>query len=135
MEQILSLVDSLSLVKKLYREKIMKVWKEFCDKTGDSYDDKPPGEPELMTYFKFLRNEKNQASSSLWCKYSMINTVTKNRYSFPLQKYPRITTLLKSSNTDVKKKAPVFEIEDLVNLVNHPNSSPYWIVRKVNHTN
>ena len=47
------------------------------------------------------------ASSSLWTIYSMINSVTKGKYSFNLKQYCRVTILLKSFEIDIKQKAPV----------------------------
>ena len=69
----------------------------------------------------------------MWTHYSMLNElncVVKNRYGIPLQQFPRITTLIKSSDTDVKTKAAVFETMDIIKFVNNPNNSPYWITRK-----
>ena len=67
----------------------------------------------------------------MWNHYSMLNCVVKNRYGIPLQQFPRITTLIKSFDTDVKTKAAVFETMDIIKFVNNPNNSPYWITRKV----
>ena len=47
----------------------------------------------------------------------MLNSVCKGKYSERLQKFPRITSLLKSYNSDVKKKAAVFEEGDLETFV------------------
>ena len=55
-----------------------------------------------------LRNDKNMASSTSWTRYSMLNAVIKSKYGFNLKKYPRVTALLKSYDTDIKKKAMIF---------------------------
>ena len=129
---ILGLADSLSLIKEDYRGKVQKLWKEFVEKNNDEFDEKPPTEEQFLSYFRFLRDDKHLSSSTLWTYYSALNVIMKNRYSCPLQKYPRITTLLKSYNGDVKKKAAIFETSDVEEFVKHPNKSPYWLARKVN---
>lgn len=78
---------------------------------GD-FDNRMPTEEEFTEQLKYLRTEKKMASSDLWTAYSMINTVVKWKYSQRLQQYLRLTTLLKSFDSDTKKKAPVFETED-----------------------
>jgi len=43
---------------------------------GD-FNDRMPTEERFTQQFKYLRTEKNMASSSLWTTYSMINAVVK----------------------------------------------------------
>ena len=72
------------------------------------------------------------ASSTMWTMYSMLNSVTKSKYNFALKNYSRVTMLLKSFDTDVKKKATTFskdEFDLFVGSVDY--STPYWLVRKV----
>ena len=130
MSDILSLEEALSLLKEGYSPKVKKIWMDFVSFCECSFDDSAPKEDSFLKYFKFLREDKKLASSSLWSYYSLLNTVMKNRYNTPLQQYPRITTLLKSFS-DIKKKASIFEYDELKTFVLHDNSTPYWIVRKV----
>ena len=130
-QRIISLDEALGLIKGGYREKVKKLWEDFVDKNNDEFNENQPTENQFISYFKDLREEKSLSSSSIWTYYSSLNCVMKNRYGTPLQKYPRITTLLKSYNGDVKKKAAIFESSDIEEFVKHPNKSPYWLVRKV----
>ena len=90
-----------------------------------------PSEEEISLYLKYLR-EKGMASSTMWTMYSMLNSVTKSKYNFALKQYSRVTSLLKSFDTDIKKKAKTFSKEEFDNFVGSTAfSSPYWLVRKV----
>ena len=72
------------------------------------------------------------ASSSLWTMYSMINTVTKSKYSISLKKFERVTALIKAFDVDCKKKAETFSKENFDKFVGDESiSTPYWMVRKV----
>lgn len=73
------------------------------------------------------------ASSSMWVIYSYLNVIMKNRYNMKMQAFPRITSLLKSYDTDIKRKAAVFESQDIQQFIENPENSPYWTVRKVIH--
>ena len=128
---MLSLEDALSLIKPDYAKKCKSSWLTFVDYSGSSFDQQPPEEGILTEYFKFLRDEKKYASSSLWVYYSHMNVVMKNRYSIKLQSFPRITTLLKSFDTDIKRKAGVFESSDIQHFIESAENVPYWEVRKV----
>ena len=48
---IIGLADSLSLIKEDYRGKVQKLWKEFVEKNGDEFDEKPPTEEQFLSYF------------------------------------------------------------------------------------
>ena len=90
-----------------------------------------PTEEELSNFFKYLREEKGMASSSMWTYYSQINGLIKGIYGGRLQQFPRITSLLKSYDVDEKKKASCFESDDIAAFSTHPSAtSPYWLVRK-----
>lgn len=128
---ILDLKSALDLIGPAYRKKCEKTWTYFTRRMEKSYDEAPPSESDFITYFMWLRNEKNSASSSLWVYYSHINTVMKNRYGCKMQMFPRITTLIKGYDTDIKRKAPVFDTEHIEKFIEHPDNSPYWLVRKV----
>ena len=72
------------------------------------------------------------ASSSLWVYYSMLNSIMKSKYDVSLKKHPRITVLLKSYDTDCKKKASTFSKESFDTFVGNCSiSTPYWLVLKV----
>ena len=72
------------------------------------------------------------ASSSMWTFYSMINAIIKSKYGVNLKSYPRVTTLLKSFDTDIKQKAAVFSQEDIYAVISSMElMTPYWLVRKV----
>ena len=88
---ILDLESALSLMKEGYRGKVNKVWQDFVEKTGNTFNDKPPVEEDQFSYFKYLRKEKKYASSSMLTHYSMLNCVVKNRYGIPLQQFPSVT--------------------------------------------
>ena len=60
----------------------------------------------------------------MWTTYSMINSVCKEKYGDTLKKFPRVTSLLKSFDTDVKNKADVFSRIDLDSFVMVMNFPP-----------
>ena len=68
------------------------------------------------------------ASSSIWVQYSHVNVVLKNRYWVKVQEFPRITTLLKSYDTDVKQKASVFESDNIQQFIERPENSSVTIL-------
>ena len=54
------------------------------------------------------------------------------RFLILLKNYSRVTTLLKSFDTDVKKKATTFSKDEFDLFVGSADySTPYWLVRKV----
>lgn len=125
---------AIEAIKEPSRKRYLKLWSEFKDKASNSgdFDMRMPTEDELADYFRYLRIEKKMSSSTIWTTYSILNSVVKAKYGKQLQIYPRLTLLLKSYNTDTKKKAAVFETEDLDLFVNSKElSTPYWLVRKV----
>ena len=92
-----------------------------------------PNEEEVMEYFKYLREDRKLASSSIWTTYSLINSVIKQKYGKCLQDHPRVTALIKSYHGDVKKskKAVVFTSEEIDQFVTSNHDNAYWLVRKV----
>ena len=121
-------------IKEKTRPRYKKTWVEFKDfiGAGEEFDSRSPTEEELSSYLRHLRQEKGAASSSMWTLYSMINGVFKEKYGFSLKQYPRLTTLLKSFDTDTKKKAQIFTKEEIDIFVFSPElTTPYWQVRKV----
>ena len=120
-------------VKEPSRKKYLKVWCEFKERAVKSgeFEERMPTEDEFAEYFRYLRLEKKLSSSTLWTTYSILNAVVKGKYGERLQKHPRLTTLLKSFDTDIKKKAAVFEMEELgVFVASQELTTPYWLVRK-----
>ena len=119
MSEILS--DSLAseTIAEASRGRYLKIWADFkaFSDLSDEFDNRILTESEFVEFFKHLRTNKKSSSSSLWTIYSMLNSVCKGKYSERLQKFPRITSLLKSYNGDVKKKAAVFEEGDLKTLI------------------
>ena len=103
---------ALELVSGPSRDRYVKVWKQFkaFSKMSNEFENRMPSEDEFMDFFRHLRIELKQSSSTLWTTYSMVNSVCKGKYGEKLQKFPRITSLLKSYDSDVKKKAAVFEL-------------------------
>ena len=134
MSEILSDTLASETIAEASRGRYLKTWADFKAFSGlsDEFDNRMPTESEFVEFFKHLRTNKKSSSSSLWIIYSMLNSVCKGKYSERLQKFPRITSLLKSYNGDVKKKAAVFEEGDLETFVAAQDlSTPYWLVRKV----
>ena len=132
---IYSDANAIEGVKEPSKRKYLKVWCEFKERAVNSgeFEERMPTEDEFAEYFRYLRLEKKLSSSTLWTTYSIVNAVVKGKYGERLQKYPRLTTLLKSFDTDTKKKAAVFEMEELGAFVaSQELSTPYWLVRKVN---
>ena len=106
MSAILSDEFAFETVAEASRGRYKKVWEEFkgFSSSSNDFERRMPSENELLEYFKHLRNEKKSSSSTLWMVYSMLNSVCKGKYSECLQKFLRITALLKSYK-DCKKKA------------------------------
>ena len=99
--------------------------------TSSELEIRHPSEEEISSYLKYLRKE-GKASSTMWTMYSMLNSILKSKYDFSLKNYPRVTTMLKSFDTDVKKKAATFSKEEFDQFVGCDDySTPYWLVRKV----
>ena len=85
----------------------------------------------MLRFIKHLREKKEMASSTLWTMHIMINGMCKGKYCFNLKQYCRVTNLLKSMDTDIKKKATVLNTAEINGFVLDENlSTPYWIVRR-----
>ena len=59
MSAILDLESALSLMNEGYCGKVKKVWLDFVEKTGNTFNDKPPVEEDYLSYFKYLRIKKS----------------------------------------------------------------------------
>lgn len=131
---ILSDNDAFRSIKPKSRPIYIKEWTRFTDFHGnikEEFQVRPPTEKEVTDYFVFLREEQKRASSSLWTIYSQINSVFTGKYGKKLQQYPRITTLIKSYDVDVKTKAAIFSLQEFENFIQDNSlSTPYWMVRK-----
>ena len=112
MSSILSDQEAVETVKGSTNERYLKIWVSFKNNSPNSaeFENRIPEENELLDFFRHLRNDLKYSSSSMWTYYSMLNAVIKGKYGERLQKYPRITSLLKSHDTNIKKKAPVFDL-------------------------
>ena len=132
--EILADDEAIVTVKEKSRNKYLKVWldfREFYPSVEHEFDARMPYERELHYYFLNLRQSEKKASSTLWTIYSMLNTVIKAKYGVSLKSIPRISALLKSFDTDTKKKASVFTMEELKQFCSDPNlEGPYWEARK-----
>lgn len=101
-----------------------KAWEEFqifSNKEGK------PGEDEFIQYFDYLKNTKRFASSSIWSHYSMLNNKYQLLYGEKLQKYPRITHILKSYEAGYVRKSSLFFTKQQVLefLKNAPNTGEF----------
>ena len=116
-------LQALETIKMKSRPLYKKAWSKF--------DTRMPSEEEFSTYFRFLRQDKGFSTSTLWTTYSMLNSVCKGKYSKSLQQYPRLQSIIKAFDVDVKKKAYIFTKEEIGEFVrNDTLSGPYWLVRK-----
>ena len=147
---------ALEAIKPASRLRYKKVWKNFKEFSLHTTDleVETPKEEDILRYIRHLRDDNGNGngkfsiyfisinhynlynlglkSSSMWCTYSMLNAVIKNKYGFNLKYYVRVTNLLKSYDVDIKKKAEVFTPEDIKSFVENKDvCSPYWLVRKV----
>jgi integrase len=114
--------------RKQYRRK----WSDFVEFCGDfDFEAGQPDEELLSKYFKYLRNTKKMASSSLWTIYSSLNSIFKRKYSSKLQEMPRLTMLIKGFDNDVKQKAAIFDDNQLKEFMLVRKESAYWLVRQV----
>ena len=106
-DEILNELNPLKSSKK-YNDR----WNEFMNFSNINQDNEP-NEESFLTYFDNLKHQKNLASSTMWSIYSMLNHKMQMVYGQKLQKYPRLTALLKSYEANyVRKTAKVFSKED-----------------------
>ena len=100
-------------------------WQEFVDYA--ELNDRRPTEEDFQQYFDYLRNIKKFASSTLWSVYSMINNKFQLSFGEKLQKFPRLTMLLKSFESGyIRKTASTFTKEEILSFLKDvPNTSEY----------
>jgi hypothetical protein len=114
------------------RKQYKRKWSDFVEFCGNfDLEAGQPGEELLSKYFKYLRNTKKMASSSLWTIYSCLNSIFKRKYSTKLQEMPRLTLLIKGFDKDVKQKAAIFDDKQLKEFMLVRKESAYWLVRQV----
>ena len=126
-------IEAFETIKVKSRPLYEKAWLKFREFFPCSldFDTRMPSEEEFSTYFRFLRQDKGFSSSTLWTTYSMLNSVCKGKYGTPLQKYPRLQSLIKAFDVDVKKKAHIFTKDEIGEFVENASlSGSYWLVRK-----
>lgn len=108
-----------------------RCWAQLKDlNPGFDFEASAPGEELLSSFFKHLRFEEKAATSTLWTKYSYVNSVMKRKYSVRLQEFPRITLLIKGFEQDVKNKAAIFEEDTLKQFMLAKMETAYWLVRQ-----
>lgn len=100
------------------------VWKNFIDYINKS---ERPTEEDLLQYVDYLKHQKGYAVSSIWSKYSMLNHKFQILYGEKLQKFPRLTHLIKSYESGyVRKTSKLFTKEDVWKyLQTAPNSGEH----------
>ena len=107
--RIISDLEAFEGIKEANRKKYKLVWAGYKDFVGPrEWETVIPSEDDVMNWCRHLRSEKKFASSTMWTQYSMLNAVVINKYGFNLKQFARVGTLLKSYDTDVKKKASIF---------------------------
>jgi len=130
--KIISDEDVFAQIKDKSKKAYLKLWMDFkLFSVTFNAEDGPPGEDILIDFFKHLRLVKKAASSSMWTNYSYLNSVLKRKYNFQLQSLPRLKMLLQGYETDVKKKAAIFD-EGLLKffMVEPMENNTYWEVRQ-----
>ena len=122
------ILQSINPIKSV--EKYNKTWQQFVE-YGEINDESEPTEEKFLQYFDHLRNVKHLASSTLWSVYSMLNHKYQLLYGLKLQKYPRITMLLKSYEAGYQRKvASSFTKEEIKRyLETSPNTNEHLYMK------
>ena len=106
----------------------LKAWNDFI-KIMNIHEQ--PTEENFIKYFDFLRTEKQQKASTIWCTYSKLNSIYQRNFNQKLQIYPRLTQLLKSYNENYSRKvSKVFEKSQIYDYLSMQDDSPFHIVRR-----
>ena len=89
--------------------------------------ERKPTEEDFIQYFDYLKGVKKLAANTIWSQYSMLNHKFQALFGEKLQKFPRITMLLKSyENGYVRKKSKIFSKEQIENfLKNAPDDGEF----------
>ena len=130
--KIISDEDVFSQIKDKSKKAYVKLWMDFkLFSVNFNSEEGPPGEDVIIEFFKHLRLVKKSASTSMWTFYSYLNSVCKRKYNFQLQSLPRVKMLLQGYETDVKKKATIFDEARLKLFMVEPMvNNTYWEVRQ-----
>ena len=141
---IISDEEAFLYIKKTSRAAYKSAWETFrASNPGvqHEFEDRVPSEKEVLDYLVGLREgkvledgerEDGKAASTILTTYSLLNGVLKHKYSFNLNKYPRIAARMKVwQSEDVKRKAAVFTPEELKQFCESEDlQGGYWEVRK-----
>ena len=125
---ILSDEDTFGNISAKCRKAYQAVWYDFKDfnQSSSQFDSRFPNEIEMLEYFKKLGEVNKFVFTTLWTKYSIINSVVKAKYGRKLQEYPRLTANLKTFNgVDEKKKSDIFSLEELDAFIGSHNDTKY----------
>ncbi len=107
------------------------MWSQFRNFNSDfDFESGSPGGESLTKFVKFLRLEKNLASTYLWTYYSCLNSMMKQKYKIKLQDFPRLTMLIKGSDTDIKDKATIFDDTEIKSFMLGNTESAFWLERQ-----
>ena len=114
------------------RKQYRRVWSQFREFISADFDCEsgPPCKECFTKFFKFLRNEKKYASTTMWTHYSCLNSIMKRKYNVKLQELPRLTMLVKSFNTNIKDKAAIFDESQMKTFMLDSMETTYWLVRQ-----
>ena len=122
MEEILADMNPKKTGKVYQKQRVD--FKSYCKQ-------EPPSEQDLLGYFDLLHRERNYKSSTLWTVYSLINNSYKIHYGEKLQNFPRLTILLKSYQSNYKRKvAQTMTLTNVQDLLKKPLPGFFWLVRK-----
>ena len=129
---ILSDEEALFSIRQGSREKYRKTWLDFKAFFPEAnFEERRPSEEEIREFFIHMRTERGCAASTIWTNFSMVNSLTKGKYSFDMRSLPRIVTLIKSFEGAPKKKAAIFTVEELKAFCSSEElEGGYWLVRK-----
>jgi hypothetical protein len=109
-KKIFSDEEVFEQVKPKSKEAYEKCWKEFKELNPEiNFEEGPPGEEAIVSFFRHLRLQQKVASSSIWTFYSYINSILKRKCGFKLQELPRVMWFIKGLEVDTKKKGAIFD--------------------------
>jgi len=105
------------------------LWQDFIS-FANTYDPKLLEEVHFIRYFHHLK-QLDLKSSTLWTKYSMLNNTFQRMTGEKLQKFPRLTLLLKSYQRGYTRKvAQTFTLQEFQTFIRKDLPSNFWIIRK-----
>ena len=110
------------------QQSYIKEYKQFVEYSGlrSTYD-----EADVCRYFEYLKETKKLAPTTLWTRYSCINSCLSIVNKQRLQDFPLLTRTLKSYEKGwSKKKAKTFSVQDIRLALSTETTGPFWLVRK-----